>query len=336
MLLENIDHIQGLESKNIFYRAVVEDNDDSGEKYGTLGRCRVRILGIHPENGMRTGKNIGVPIEELPWAELMVSTGFHGGMSGIGISAVPVKGTWVWVFFDGGDWNRPIIVGIIAGISNKQGPGPDTKTSGFNDPDKVYPIEKRIGEPDQNRLAANRKFAETPIKKIRDNNIDKGIPTATGTTWDEYKELTSKAKYPNNTVFETAGHSFIEYDSTPGNERIHFFHKTGTYWEAQDKGDFQYKTTRDHFGIIDRDYKRLVKRHEHITIQGNKEHKVDGTEDILIGDNHKETIKGTVTQIYKATKDETVTGKVTEKYNAGQTTNGGPQIIIKAGIIKLN
>jgi len=57
-----------------------------------------------------------VPTSELPWAETIVSTGFHGGMSGIGISAVPLKGTWVWVFLDGGDWNRPIIIGLISGI----------------------------------------------------------------------------------------------------------------------------------------------------------------------------------------------------------------------------
>lgn len=336
MILENQEHIQKLNSPNVFYRAVVEDNDDSKEKGGTLGRCKVRILGIHSENAKRTGSNLGVPVSELPWAELMVSTGFHGGMSGVGISAVPLKGTWVWVFFDGGDWNRPIISGIIMGVSSKQGPGADKANGGFYDPDKVYPIKDRLSEPDINRLATNRKFSETPIKKIRDTNKDKAIPTSTGGTWDETIEKTSSAKYPNNTVFETVGHSFIEYDSTPGNERIHYFHKSGSYWEIQEKGDYQMKIVHNRQEIVDKDYNRLVKMNQRTTVQADVETKYDGNETVLIGGNHLETIKGSVTQIYKSSKSEKVSGAVTEKYNSGQNTNGGPNITIKAGIIKLN
>ena len=336
MIIENQDHIQTLNSTNIFYRAVVEDNDDSKEKGGTLGRCKVRILGIHSENAKRTGKNKGTPTEELPWAELMVSTGFHGGMSGIGISAVPVKGTWVWVFLDGGDWNRPIIVGIISGISTKQGPGPNKVNGGFHDPDKVYPIKKRLNEPDINRLACNRKFAETPIKKIRDANKDKGITTSTGATWDEITEKTSSAKYPNNTVFETAGHSFVEYDSTPGNERIHFFHKTGTYWEIQEKGDYQFKTVHNRYEIVDKNYHRLVKGKQRTTVYDDVETKYDSKETVLVGGDHLETIHGKVEQVYKSTMDIKVTRGVTENFYSGQTTNGHPFVKINAGVILLN
>ena len=331
MLLENQENINNIQNQNIFYRAVVENNHDGAMH----GKCQVRIHGNHPVNALRTGKNMGVPVAELPWAEIMVSTGFHGGMSGYGISAVPLKGSWVWVFLDGGDWNRPIIVGIISGTSNMERPG-SPKVWGFHDPDKVYPIKKRLSEPDQNRLAANRKFAETPIKKIRDASRDKGISTSTGGTWDEMKELTSAAAYPNNTVFETVGHSFVEYDSTGGNERIHFFHATGTYWEMQPKGDYQFKTKRDRFEIVDRDYKRLVKRKQMTTVQDNVETKYDAKETILVGGDHKETIKGKVEQNYKSSLMVKVSSSCKEKYSGGQTTDGGPMIKISAGIIKLN
>jgi len=337
MLFDNSDHLHNISpSQNIFYRAVIEDNDDSKEPGGTLGRCRVRILGIHSQNAKRTGKNKGTPTDELPWAELMVSTGFSGGMSGFGVSSVPLKGSWVWVFLDGGDWNRPIIVGLIFSVSTKQGPGANKVNGGFYDPDKVYPVKKKLNEPDINRLAANRKFAETPIKKIRDANKDKGIPTSTGGTWDEVLEKSSKAKYPHNTVFETPGQSIIEYDSTKGNERIHFFHKSGTYWEMQEKGDYQSKTVGNHYEIMDKDYHRFTKKNQRVTVQADVETKYDGKETILIGGDHKETIKGKVQQIYKGTKDEKVTGACTEKYSAGQSTDGGPKITIKAGVIKLN
>jgi len=333
MLIDNADHIQNINpSQNIFYRAVVENNDDGGKH----GACQVRILGIHSENAQRTGKNIGVKTEDLPWAEVMVPVAFHGGMSGIGVSAVPLKGSWVWVILDGGDWNKPIIVGLISGTSTKERPDGPKKTWGFHDPDKKYPIKDRLGEPDQNRLAANRKFAETPIKKIRDANKDKAIPTSTGGTWDEILEKTSAAKYPNNTVFETVGHSFIEYDSSPGNERIHFFHKSGTYWEIQEKGDYMFKTVDNRFEIVNKDYNILVKKNHRITVQKDVETKYDAKETVLVGGDHKETIKGKVEQIYKSTMDVKVTGAVTEKYSAGQKTDGGPSVTIKAGVIKLN
>jgi len=348
MIIENQENINNIQNKNIFYRAVVENNDDGGQH----GKCQVRILGIHPVNAKRTGKNKGVPTEELPWAELMVATSFHGGMSGYGISAVPLKGSWVWVFLDGGDWNKPIIVGLISGTSTMERPDGPKTSWGFHDPDKKYPEKERLNEPDINRYAANRKImSDTLIGKIKDPDRDKGIPTVTGKTWDELKELTSAVKYPKNTVYETTGGSFIEFDETSGS-RMHWFHNTGTYWEVVKEGDYTLKVKRDRYGIVDRDYKKLTKRDEFQTIQRDHEFKVDRDQFILIGRKHEETINKSVTQTYndtqtttvakavtrtyKATLDEKVTGAVNEKYSAGQTTDGGPSITIKAGVIKLN
>ena len=347
MLLENQENINNIQNQNIFYRAVVENNDDKGKH----GACQVRIHGIHPVNAKRTSTNIGVKTEDLPWAELMVSTSFHGGMSGYGISAVPLKGSWVWVFLDGGDWNRPIIVGLISGTSTEERPDGPKDTWGFHDPDKKYPEKKRLNEPDINRYASARKFSETLVKKIRDTDIDKGVPTVTGKTWDELKEKTSAVKYPKNTVFETIGGSMIEYDETDGS-RMHWFHNTGTYWEVMKEGDYTMKVKRDRYEIVDRDMYRLNKRDEFQTVQRDSEYKIDRDQFILIGRNHEETVNKKVTQTYNdiqdttvakavtrtysATLDEKVTGAVTEKYSAGQKTDGGPSITIKAGVIKLN
>jgi len=348
MILKNQENINNIQGPNIFYRAVVENNDDGG----IHGKCQVRILGIHPVNALRTGKNKGVPTEELPWAELMVSTSFHGGMSGYGISAVPLKGSWVWVFLDGGDWNRPIIVGLILGTSNEERPDGAKTLWGFHDPDKKYPEKERLSEPDINRYAANRKvLSDSLIGSIKDADRDKGIPTATGKTWEELKELTSSVKYPNNTVFETVGGSFIEYDETSGS-RMHWFHNSGTYWEVVKEGDYTMKVKRDRYEIVDRDTFRLNKRDEFHTIQRDCEYKIDRDETKLVGRHHNVTVNKTVTQTYNdtqdttvveavtrtygATLDESVTGVVTENYSAGQVTDGGPQIKITAGVIFLN
>ncbi|MHB8098001.1 MAG: hypothetical protein ACYDD5_00215 [Sulfuricurvum sp.] len=347
MILENQENINNIQSQNIFYRAVVENNDD-GSKHGA---CQVRILGIHPVNAERSGKNIGVKTEDLPWAELMVSTSYHGGMSGYGVSAVPLKGSWVWVFFDGGDWNRPIIVGLISGTSNMERPDGSKKTWGFHDPDKKYPKKDRLKEPDQNRLACNRNFDKTLIKTVKDASRDIGVPTVTGKTWDEPKEQSSLAKYPNNRVVETISGNFIEMDETNGTGRMHWFHFSGTYWEVVKEGDYTQKVKRDRYEIVDRDTYRLNKRDEFHTIQRDSEYKIDRDETRLVARNHKETVNKTVEQIYNDTQTTTVTGAVKRTYAAtldesvsgsvketygNLTCNGGSFIKLSAGIINLN
>lgn len=310
--------------KNTFFRAVVENRKDPKK----LGRVQVRILGIHPDDIQK------VPTKSLPWAEVIVPNVHQGQMSGIGNSTVPLEGSWVWVFLENGDFNKPIVVGMINGISQRVNPG--GKNSGFWDQNKKYPIKERLNEPDINRLARNEKFSETLIKKVKDAKRTKGIPTAAGSTWDEPKESSSKAKYPDNTVIETQTGNIIEYDDTAGNSRIHFFHNTGTYWEMTNLGDFASKVVRDKFTIVNRDFKELIKRNHTQTINKNKEEKIGKDETVNVGGNRKETVKGNETFLTKGTRNETVKGAVTEKYASGQKTDGGPQIKIKAGVILLN
>jgi uncharacterized protein involved in type VI secretion and phage assembly len=327
------DNKEQIVNSHVFYRAVVEDRDDP-EK---LNRVRVRVVGVHPENAVNEGNGKGVPVNHLPWAEIASPT-LHGGQNaGIGISTVPVKGTWVWVFFDAGDWNRPIVIGTMYGIPTKQGPGKNNPKGGFHDDDIVHPLPNRLNEPDTNRLARNEKvIPDTLIGTVKDANRDYGTPTVTGITWDEPKEHTTKAKYPDNTVIQTISENYIEYDDTKGNSRIHFFHKSGTYFEMRDNGDYSTKITKQKHEIINDNSYKLVKKSEYCTIQKDNELKIDGYQEIDIAGYHKEVIKGTVEQIYKSSKTEKVTGVTNETYSSGQHTNGGPIITIKAGNIFLN
>lgn len=345
MLFNQSDHLHNISpSQNINYRAVIENNDDSLLNNGKpTGKCQVRILGIHPENSKRSGKNKGVPTEDLPWAEVTGTSDFHGGMSGIGSSSVYLKGTWVWVFFDGGDWNKPVIFSSIIGTSTKLSPGANTTNGGFNDPDEVYPLEDRLNESDMNRLMVNRNFDKTIVKLVRDDNKDIAIPTSTGSLWNEIEEKSSSVIYPNNTVTETVGGSIVEYDSTPDNERIHFFHKSGSYWEIQNEGNYQMKIVGDKQEIINLDLRILVKKDKTETIRGDVETKIDGDETILIGGNHLETIrgntksnvKGDVDIVCDSSKTEKVSDSVTEKFGSLKT-DGGSSIDLDASVIYLN
>jgi hypothetical protein len=96
------------------------------------------------------------------------------------------------------------------------------------------------------------------------------------------------------------------------------------------------KIVGDKQEIVNKNYNKLVKMNQNITVQADVNTKYDSNETILVGGDHQETIKGDVTQIYNSTLNTKVKGKVTEKYEAGQTIDGGPNMTIKAGIINLN
>ena len=86
---------------------------------------------------------------------------------------------------------------------------------GFNDlPNGKYP--KYVDESDVNKLA-------------------RGTPTITidsDGTIGALKRLI-KFEYPHNHVTETESGHVIEVDDTKGKERIHVFHKSGTFIEIQ-------------------------------------------------------------------------------------------------------
>lgn len=89
-----------------YYTGVVEDRDDPLR----LGRCRVRVVGLHTQN------KVIFPTEDLPWA-----TPLHpitsAAMNGIGWTPVgPVLGTWVVIIFRDPEQQEPIILGTFGGI----------------------------------------------------------------------------------------------------------------------------------------------------------------------------------------------------------------------------
>lgn len=99
---------------NGFYRAIIEDNDDPEN----MGRVKARIMGIHSQNKTKS-KTDGIPTDELPWIEQ--ANGLFGGFgdSGAGISAVPEINSWIWIFFEQGDFARPIYFATITAKNDR-------------------------------------------------------------------------------------------------------------------------------------------------------------------------------------------------------------------------
>ena len=262
--------------KPIFYRGVVEDNNDP-EK---LGRLKVRIFGIHSDS------NDDLATKTLPWAEVANPFVF-GGISGLGISSVPVKGTYVWCFLDDNNEDKPVVFAICPGVSDSKEEGSCT------DPDKKYPIEQRLNESDYNRLARNDKVDETESEKLLKQNRIQGNATADGSTWEEPESLNSKAKYPNNNVIETPSYHVIQIDDTEGNERIHIFHRSGSYIEMRPDGSIIVHSVKDKFELIHENSNKRVLKTQNVTIDENITENIGKMKTVKIGNNQKITVQGT-------------------------------------------
>lgn len=250
-------------SGTLMWVGVVEDRMDPL----FLGRCRVRIVGYHNPNPVE------MKTEHLPWA-YPVQPITSAAISGVGQTALgPVEGTWVTGFFrDGDDCQEPVILGTLAGIPVRK----PAKKLGFRDPEKTlstrptpgkaFPREDYLKESDLNRLARHQKISETIVGK-KDKNIIKGVPTAFGGKWDQPK-IPYNAKYPFNHVTESESGHVIEIDDTKDNERIHIYHRSGTYVEVDANGTMVRRIVGDGYEIFDRDGNIFIKGKANITVEG--------------------------------------------------------------------
>ena len=103
-MMAGSNHFIGMDGFCWFFGRVVDRHDPL-----CLGRVRVRVFGIHPED-----ENI-VPNSDLPWAMPIQDIG-SAGVFGIGKSPVgPIEGTIVFGFFaDGRDCQIPFVLGTVA------------------------------------------------------------------------------------------------------------------------------------------------------------------------------------------------------------------------------
>lgn len=139
--------------------------------------------------------------------------------------------------------------------------------SGFEDQDGKYPLHKFRGEPTVPRIARG-DIRDTIITEKEQNRII-GIPIAMDRgTWDQ-PHCGYGAKYPYNSVKETESGHVQEFDDTPGSERIHTYHRSGTFEEITATGT---KTTRivgDKYTIVDRNGFIYIEGEANVTTQGN-------------------------------------------------------------------
>ena len=281
-----------------FYRGIVEDRLDP-EK---LGRVKIRVYGIHTDIKIQTPTE-GVPTEDLPWAQPVISP-VEGGVSGFGFWSVPLHGSQVLVYFEEGNIMYPRYIASLPGRPEESSKGKGDK--GFYDPDEKYPIDKlekphepvQKGENDMHKLATGDKTDDTIVKYKKDAK-DKNIPTATGGKWDE-PDPYYNAKYPDNIVLATHSGITIELDNTKGEERLHIYHPSKSYIEIDKEGNIVIRNAKDKFEVVDNNKKVHVMGNQDETIdknntsyvKQNQTEKIDINKTEIIGNNKRVTIGG--------------------------------------------
>jgi hypothetical protein len=94
---------------------------------------------------------------------------------------------------------------------------------------------------------------------------------------------------------ETESGHIVEYDDTPGKERIHIAHRNGSFTEWYPDGDKVEKITKDKYTIVMKDDNVYIMGDCKITVQGNAELYVQGNAELKVDGNFNAEVGGTTT-----------------------------------------
>jgi len=128
------------------------------------------------------------------------------------------------------------------------------------------------GMPENNQNNNDVPFEAREINHIVKQRVGPEPPSPYGT------------KYPYNKVIRTERGHVIEVDDTPDKERIHIYHRTGTYTEVNNEG-------RKVSKVVDNDFDIVVKNRE-VWIGGNVNVRVKGNVNILVDGTYTVESKG--------------------------------------------
>ena len=214
-----------LNGEFVWWMGVVEDINDPE----LIGRARVRIAAYH------TADKEVLPTVALPWAHpIFPITSASNRGKGLTVPGL-MPGSHVFGFFlDGTDAQQPVIMGSVPGINEEE----NDPTVGFNDPyDKSDPLYD--GKPDTNLLAYNYP-GDGMVGSKKEPKRD--VENALGKKWTEPISEANPV-YPFNKVYESNSGHLVEVDDSPGAERIHIYHRKGSFVEIYPNGTVHIKAT---------------------------------------------------------------------------------------------
>ena len=142
-----------------------------------------------------------------------------------------------------------------------------------------------LKEPTTNRLArglrgntdsSDPKVSVIVFEKMQNRKAGQiDIPTADNKKWSEPK-IPWAALYPYNHVHQTESGHIIEMDDTPNQERLHWYHRTGTFTEIHPVGVKVDKIVNNYYNIILGARYTHIEASDYTTVDGSQENYVIG------------------------------------------------------------
>jgi GH24 family phage-related lysozyme (muramidase) len=159
---------------------------------------------------------------------------------------------------------------------------------GFVDPNKIYP--KWVNEPDTHRLARHENINKTVVY-TKEAARAKDVTTSTGSSWNQ-PPIPYNAKYPFNHVYVSESGHVQEFDDSLGNERIHTYHKAGTYTEIDVNGTQVNRIVGDSYEVLERNGYVVVRGTCNVTISGNSNVRIENDSNIQVLGNANLNVTG--------------------------------------------
>lgn len=151
-----------------------------------------------------------------------------------------------------------------------------TGRRGFTDPSGKYPLY--TNEADTHKLARGI-VTGTIIAAKR-----AAVLTGREAGWSIISEPTTQynAKYPHNKVTYTASGHVIELDDTPGYERVHIYHRTGTFIEMHPDGKLVTKVKDSNTVVVNADDNTITLGDSNENVGGQKSTTVNSRMNLVV------------------------------------------------------
>ena len=187
-----------------------------------------------------------------------------------------------------------------------------TGDRGFFDSSGEYPKFNHLDDASTNKSARGHKVNRVYI--AGDKDIDLGLQPLIG------------SQYPKNSVRETEAGHVLEFDDTPGNERIVILHNSKAGIEIRPDGTVIISSGAEgnKIEIVGNDHRMIVERNGDVHYKGNLNFKVDGDMNLEVGGNLKTKVHGneitTIDGNFKQTVEKSHTTEI--KKNRAQYVLG--------------
>ena len=190
--------------------------------------------------------------------------------------------------------------------------------NGFTDPNGTYPKKEYEGLSDTNKLSQGTINGTVVQKKNLERVTGAKLPN--DNSWSQ-PQSSFNGQYPYNKVIQTESGHVIEMDDTPGSERLHIYHRSGTFIEIDSNGSCVTRTVGSDYKIVD--------KNGYVSISGKANVSVNGECNIYVGANANVEVAGSA--FIKANNDIEINAGGRLKLTAAEAIDmRSPEIYIEA------